>query len=111
MSKLKEYLQLRQRLLNDPALSAMIQEYDSDIEKLNALLAVPDYDASEAIRLTNDAEYLSFMIGQNPLYQQYLSAKESVSCSMRERSCHMSGCNCAECMAQQSNRRIFEEKE
>lgn len=111
MGELKEYLELRQRILSDAALSAIMQEYDSDVEKLNLLLSDPDYDASEAIRLTNDIEYLSVLIGQNPLCRKYLTLKESVSASMQERANHFSGCNCAMCKARMSTRRRYEENE
>lgn len=111
MGELKTYLELRQQILSDPTLSALIAEYDSDVEKLNMLLSDPDYDAAEAIRLTNDAEYLSGIISQSPLYRKYLSAKEAVSSSMQERAGHMTGCNCALCKAKESCRRPYKENE
>lgn len=111
MGELKDYLELRQRILSDAALSAILQEYDTDVDKLNMLLADPDYDASEAIRLTNDIEYLSVLIGQNPLCCKYLALKESVSASMQERAGHFTGCNCAMCKARMSNRKLYEENE
>lgn len=111
MGELKNYLELRQKILNDPALSMLMQEYDSNVERLKELLSEPDYDAEEAIRLTNDTEYLSCLIGQNPLYQEYLRVKECVSRSMQERACHFSGCSCAACKAKESSRRLYEENE
>ncbi len=111
MSELKEYLELRQQILSDPALFSLIKEYDSDVEKLNTLLLDQDYDAAEAIRLTNDVEYLSGLIEKDPLYRKYLSAKEAVSSLMQERAGHMCGCKCAVCKSKQSCRRPYKENE
>lgn len=101
MGELKDYLELRQRVLSDSSLAALIQEHDSDVDKLNKLLSDPDYNATEAIELTNDIEYLSSLIIQNPLYLEYLDAKESIVRSMQRRASHLSGCKCAVCKARE----------
>lgn|GEM_PF-3067801 len=111
MGELKEYLDLLQEVRSDPALAAMLAAYESDSEQLSLLLSDPDYDAAEAIRLTNDCEYLCSMIESNPLYQRYRKAKETVACSMQTRAAHFSGCNCAVCQSRNCNRKPYKENE
>lgn len=110
MGELKTYLDLLQAVKSDESLMAMISEYESAAEQLNELLQNPDYDAAEAIRLTNDAEYLSMMIQNNPLYSAYARAKDTVQKSMQERFPHGCGCSCAACQSKCSNRREYEEE-
>lgn len=111
MGELKDYLELKQKVLNDSSLAALIREHDSDLDKLSTLLSVPNYNAAEAIELANDIDYLSSLIIQNPLYLEYLAAKESVVSSMQKRASHISGCRCAVCKARElsSSRKAFEE--
>ena len=111
MAELKTYLTLLNDLRSDKALMQIIDAYESTTQQLSALLMDPDYDAAEAIRLTNDAEYLSAIIASTPKYNAYIAAREQFEASVAAKIQHtgMPGCNCAMCK-NASKRKKFEEE-
>lgn len=112
MGELKEYLILLERVKKDEALMKLIDEYDADAARLNELLKNPDYDAAEAIRLTNDIEYLTLVIERHPLYQSYAAAKAAMEKAVDNRIKHtnLPDCQCAMCQEKRSKRRKYEEE-
>ena len=56
MHELKTYLELSEKVKADKALMDLIDAYQSETKQLMDLLQNPDYDAQEAIRLTNDVD-------------------------------------------------------
>lgn len=72
------YLDKKKAAESNAPLYAMIQEYDRTTEALMALLQGADYDPAEAIRLTNDAEYLSAEIQKHPDVQALNAANEEL---------------------------------
>lgn len=111
MGELKTYLTLLKKVQSDESLMKAIEVYEDTTRRLQALLKDEDYDAAEAIRLTNDAEYLSDMIRRNPTYSEFAAAKETLDQSMAARIAHtgMPGCNCSACRAK-SNKPIYGEE-
>ena len=88
MHELKHYLELSEKVKADQPLMELIDAYQSETKQLMDLLQDPDYDAQEAIRLTNDVEYMSAQISQNDLYRQFAAAKDALDKALREkRSC------------------------
>ncbi|MBR0081491.1 MAG: YlbF family regulator [Clostridia bacterium] len=111
MGELKTYLTLLNDLRSDKALMQIIDEYEYTTKQLSALLQNPDYDPAEAIRLTNDAEYLSAIIASNPKYNAYMTARKQFEASVAAKIQHtgIPGCNCAMCK-NASKRKKFEEE-
>ena len=69
MNELKTYLEASEKLKSDEALMRLIDTYESETKQLLEMVQKPDYDAQEAIRLTNDVEYMSDQISKNELYR------------------------------------------
>ena len=111
MGELKDDLTLFQLVKKDEKLMQLMTEYETDANRLQALLNDPDYDAAEAIRLTNDLEYLSDEIQRVPLYHAFAEAKAKLDQSVSERAStlHLSGCNCAACQKARTSRKPYGE--
>ena len=78
----------------------MVKEYEEGNARLEKLLQTEGFDADEAVRLSNDMDYIGFLLSQNPkivelqqankAMNEYLSvAKGTVSFSC--------GGNCSSC--------------
>ena len=100
MDELKTYLTLSKQVNQDAALLEMIHSYEDSGKKLALLLQNKDYDAAEAIRLTNDIEYLSEQIFNSPLYRSYVEAKDALRSVLAKRSEQFipsCACGCNKC--------------
>ena len=106
MHELKTYLELSEQLKADKPLMDLIESYEAETRKLMDLLQDPDYDAQEAIRLTNDVEYMSGQISANPLYAKFAAAKEALDKALLEKAVKTMpcDCNCSTCKAECSSR-------
>ena len=106
MHELKTYLELSEKVKADEALMNLIDAYQSETKQLMDLLQDPDYDAQEAIRLTNDVEYMSEQISQNPLYRSFTEAKDALDRALREKAVMSMpcDCNCSTCKSECSSR-------
>ena len=94
MHELKTYLELSEAVKADKALMALIEAYETETKQLMDLLQNPDYDAQEAIRLTNDIEYMSGQIASNELYQRFVAAKDALERALREKAALSMPCDC-----------------
>lgn len=106
MHELKTYLDISEKLKADTALMELIDAYQSETKQLMDLLQNPDYDAQEAIRLTNDVEYMSEQISSNELYRSFVKAKDALEHALREKAALSMpcDCNCSTCKAECSSR-------
>ena len=84
MNELKTYLEASEKLKSDEALMRLIDTYESETKQLLEMVQKPDYDAQEAIRLTNDVEYMSDQISKNELYRTFAEAKDALEKVLRE---------------------------
>lgn len=94
MHELKAYLEASEKLKADEALMKLIETYESETKQLVELVQQPDYDAQEAIRLTNDVEYMSDVISRNELYRAFLTAKDALDKVLREKAAMAMPCDC-----------------
>ena len=106
MHELKTYLDISEKLKADKALMDLIESYESETKKLMELVQDPNYDAQEAIRLTNDVEYMSDTISHNPLYHEFVAAKDALEKVLREKAAMSMSCdcNCSTCKSECSSR-------
>ena len=94
MHELKTYLDLSEKLKADKALMEMIDAYQAETKQLMDLIQNPDYNAEEAIRLTNDVEFMSETISHNQLYQDFVAAKDALEKALREKAALSMPCDC-----------------
>ena len=106
MHELKHYLDISEKLKADEALMQLIDTYQAETKRLMDLIQDPDYDAQEAIRLTNDVEYMSSQISSNELYREFLAAKDALDRALREKAILSMpcDCNCSTCKNECSSR-------
>ncbi len=106
MNELKTYLEISEKLKADEALMKLIETYEAETKQLMDLVQNPDYDAQEAIRLTNDVEYMSDTISRNELYCAFVDAKEKLENALREKAIMSMpcSCNCSTCSSDCSSR-------
>ena len=106
MLELKTYLEASEKLKSDEALMKLIETYESETKRLVELVQQPDYDAQEAIRLTNDVEYMSDVISKNELYRAFVTAKDDLERVLREKAAMSMtcDCNCSTCQGECSSR-------
>ena len=106
MHELKHYLDISEKVKADEALMQLIDTYQAETKRLMELIQDPDYDAQEAIRLTNDVEYMSAQISANELYREFLEAKEALDRALREKAILSMpcDCNCSTCKNECSSR-------
>ena len=106
MNELKNYLEISEKVKADQALMQLIDTYQAETKRLMDLIQDPDYDAQEAIRLTNDVEYMSSQISSNKLYCEFLAAKEALDHALREKAIKSMpcDCNCRTCKSECSSR-------
>ena len=110
MHELKTYLEMSESVKADKALMALIEAYETETKQLMDLLQDPDYDAQEAIRLTNDVEYMSEQIASNELYRKFVAAKDALDRVLREKAAMSMPCDCncstchQDCSSREENR-------
>lgn len=111
MNELKTYLEISEKLKADEALMNLIETYESETKQLLDLVQKPDYDAQEAIRLTNDVEYMSDLISKNELYREFVKAKDELEKVLREKAAMSMpcDCNCSTCKSDCSSRKHVHE--
>ena len=94
MHELKTYLELSEAVKADKALMTLIEAYESETKQLMDILQDSNYDAQEAIRLTNDVEYMSEQIASNELYRKFAAAKDALDQVLREKAVMSMPCDC-----------------
>ena len=94
MNELKAYLELSEQVKANKALMDLIDTYQAETKQLMDLIQNPDYDAQEAIRLTNDVEYMSAQISANELYRKFTAAKDELDRVLREKAIMSMPCDC-----------------
>lgn len=111
MNELKAYLEASEKLKADEALMKLIDAYESETKQLVELVQHPDYDAQEAIRLTNDVEFMSDLISKNELYRTFVSAKDALEKALREKAAMSMpcDCNCSTCQSECSSKEHMHE--
>ncbi len=75
-SEFLHYVEMKKAVEANETLYPMILEYEKTTEALVSLMQNSEYDAAEAIRLTNDAEYLSGQIERHPDYCRLVEAND-----------------------------------
>lgn len=77
-----EYIDCKKKVEGNVSLYSMIGEYESAAAALVKLMENSDYDAAEAIRLTNDVEFLSGQIEKHPDYIALVAANDRLQLFM-----------------------------
>ena len=64
--EIHRYLKAKRAVNDDTELSEMVKEYEEGTARLAKMVQSEGFDADEAVRLSNDMDYIGFLLSQNP---------------------------------------------
>ena len=64
--EIHRYMKAKRAVNEDTELSEMVKEYEEGNKRLAKLIETEGFDADEAVRLSNDMDYIGFLLSQNP---------------------------------------------
>ncbi len=103
--EIHRYLKAKRAVNEDTELSQMVKEYEEGNARLEKLVKTEGFDADEAIRLSNDMDYIGFILSQNPKIVELQAANKAMNAYLAAAkgsavfSCEGNCGNCAESCA------------
>ena len=77
--EIHRYMKARRAVNDDTELADMVKEYEEGSERLVKLVQTEGFDAEEAVRLSNDMDYIGFLLGQNPKIVELRAAYKAMN--------------------------------
>ncbi len=77
--EIHRYLKARRAVNEDTELAAMVKEYEEGNARLKKMVQTEGFDADEAVRLSNDMDYIGFLLSQNPKIVELQSANKAMN--------------------------------
>ena len=77
--EIHRYLKAKRAVNEDTELSEMVKEYEAGNARLEALVKAGDFDSDEVIRLSNDMDYIGFILSQNPKIVELQAANKAMN--------------------------------
>ena len=98
--EIHRYMKARRAVNDDTELANMVKEYEEGSARLVKMVQTEGFDTEEAVRLSNDMDYLGFILSQNPkiveLRAAYKAMNEYLASVKGQVTFSCSG-NCASC--------------
>lgn len=98
--EIHRYMKARRAVNDDEELSAMVKEYEEGNARLAKMVQQEHFDEEEAVRLSNDMDYIGFILSQNPKIVELQAANKAMNQYLAEAKGTVSfscGGNCAGC--------------
>ena len=98
--EIHRYLKAKRAVNEDTELSSMVKEYEEGNARLEELVKAGDFDSDEVIRLSNDMDYIGFILSQNPKIVELQAANKAMNAYLSAAKGNVSfscGGNCASC--------------
>ena len=98
--EIHRYMKARRAVNDDTELAAMVKEYEEGSDRLVKMIQTEGFDADEAVRLSNDMDYIGFILGQNPLIVELRAAYKAMNeylASVKGNVSFSCGGNCSSC--------------
>ena len=98
--EIHRYMKARRAVNDDTELAAMVKEYEEGSDRLVKMIQTEGYDADEAVRLSNDMDYIGFVLSQNPLIVELRAAYKAMNeylASVKGTVTFSCGGNCSTC--------------
>ena len=99
--EIHRYLKAKRAVNEDTELSAMVKEYEEGNARLEELVKAGEFDSDEVIRLSNDMDYIGFILSQNPKIVELQAANKAMNqylAAVRGTVSFSCGGNCASCV-------------
>ena len=77
--EIHRYLKAKRAVNEDTELSSMVKEYEEGNVRLEELVKAGDFDSDEVIRLSNDMDYIGFILSQNPKIVELQAANKAMN--------------------------------
>ena len=77
--EIHRYLKAKRAVNEDTELSEMVKEYEEGNARLEELVKAGDFDSDEVIRLSNDMDYIGFILSQNPKIVELQAANKAMN--------------------------------
>ena len=103
--EIHRYMKAKRAVNEDTELSEMVKEYEEGNKRLAKLIETEGFDADEAVRLSNDMDYIGFLLSQNPKIVELQAANKAMNEYLAQAkgtvsfSCGGNCSNCAEACA------------
>ena len=98
--EIHRYMKARRAVNDDTELSAMVKEYEEGSAKLVKMIQTEGFDTDEAVRLSNDMDYIGFILSQNPMIVELRAAYKAMNeylASVKGTVSFSCGGNCSSC--------------
>ena len=77
--EIHRYLKAKRAVNEDTELAAMVKDYEEGNARLEELVKAGDFDSDEVIRLSNDMDYIGFILSQNPKIVELQAANKAMN--------------------------------
>ena len=77
--EIHRYLKAKRAVNEDTELSEMVKEYEEGNARLEKMIQTEGFDADEAVRLSNDMDYIGFLLSQNPKIVELQAANKAMN--------------------------------
>ena len=77
--EIHRYLKARRAVNEDTELSQIVKDYEEGNGRLEQLVKAGEYDSDEVIRLSNDMDYIGFLLSQNPKIVELQAANKAMN--------------------------------
>ena len=98
--EIHRYLKAKRAVNDDTELSEMVKEYEEGTAQLAKMVQTEGFDADEAVRLSNDMDYIGFLLSQNPKIVELQAANKAMNEYLTQAKGTVSfscGGNCSSC--------------
>ncbi len=98
--EIHRYLKAKRAVNDDTELSEMVKEYEEGTAQLAKMVQTEGFDADEAVRLSNDMDYIGFLLSQNPKIVELQAANKAMNEYLAQAKGTVSfscGGNCSSC--------------
>ena len=77
--EIHRYMKAKRAVNEDTELSQMVKGYEEGNARLEELVKAGDFDSDEVIRLSNDMDYIGFILSQNPKIVELQAANKAMN--------------------------------
>ena len=98
--EIHRYLKAKRAVSEDTELSEMVKEYEEGNARLEQMVKQDSFDEMEAVRLSNDMDYIGFILSQNPKIVELQAANKAMNAYLAAAKGNLSfscGGNCGSC--------------
>ena len=98
--EIHRYLKAKRAVNEDTELSEMVKVYEEGNARLEKMIKTEGFDVDEAVRLSNDMDYIGFLLSQNPKIVELQAANKAMNAYLAAAKGTVSfscGGNCSSC--------------